>query len=78
MVFLYLISSFHRIPIILKDFADVMNTPVFSAVVDMVELKKDFEEMEEDLKSFEYPRNIPGNFFLIIKNLIEEKRIINS
>ena len=54
--------SHHSIEKILKDFADVANTPVFSAINDMRKMESDFEEFQSD-PNFSNTRNIKGKIW---------------
>ena len=54
--------SHSSIETILKDFADVANTPVFSAINDMRKMESDFEEFQSD-PNFSNMRNIKGKMW---------------
>ena len=59
---LYHLFSHYSIETILKDFADVANTPVFSAINDMRKMESDFEEFQSD-PNFSNMRNIKGKIY---------------
>lgn len=68
-MFTFFFYTHFSIITILKDFADVANTPVFSAITDLRKLESDFESFQDDAE-FSSMRQLKGTLIKAINKRV--------